>query len=142
VTSGRPWPEAQTLAGRVVDGASLRPVADYLRMIPGARSYKGLTLFRRAGSGAMGELVDATRTPPEPIHMCEPATFVDGARMSRATWTDTVREGDFDQGLDSYLHPGDVPAIEVYRHASSTPMAWAGLGSSCGTILIWTRRGR
>lgn len=117
-------------------------VSDYLRMVPGVRSYKGLTLFRRAGSGAMGELVDGTRNPPEPIHMCEPAIFVDGARISRATWTDTLRAGDFDQGLDDYVHPGDVLAIEVYRHASSTPMEWAGLGSSCGTILIWTKRRR
>jgi len=36
--------------------------------------------------------------------------------------------------------PRGIEAIEVYPGPATTPIQWGGLGATCGTIVIWTRR--
>lgn len=44
--------------------------------------------------------------------------------------------------IDNILQPSDIQAIEVYRDAAETPMQFQSPGnSSCGTIVVWTKRG-
>ncbi|HEX6909081.1 MAG TPA: carboxypeptidase regulatory-like domain-containing protein [Longimicrobium sp.] len=46
-----------------------------------------------------------------------------------------------DQSIDDYVHPNDVEGIEVYRGESDTPAEFITRWVSCGTVVIWTRRG-
>lgn len=44
--------------------------------------------------------------------------------------------------MDQIVQPQDIQAIEVYKGPTETPAEFQGAGSaSCGTIVIWTRRG-
>jgi hypothetical protein len=43
--------------------------------------------------------------------------------------------------LDSFVQPQDIEAIEIYRGPSETPGRWMANSSSCGLIVIWTKRG-
>lgn len=43
------------------------------------------------------------------------------------------------QGIDEYLDPGAVAAIEVYPRAAQAPAQYQALNASCGVILIWTK---
>ncbi|HET7551786.1 MAG TPA: carboxypeptidase regulatory-like domain-containing protein [Gemmatimonadaceae bacterium] len=44
--------------------------------------------------------------------------------------------------MDQIVQPQDIQAIEVYKGPTETPAEFQGGGSaSCGTIVIWTRRG-
>ncbi|HEX6747115.1 MAG TPA: carboxypeptidase regulatory-like domain-containing protein [Longimicrobium sp.] len=45
------------------------------------------------------------------------------------------------QDLDNLVKPGDIAGIEVYRGPSEIPGRWLGQRSTCGLIVIWTRRG-
>jgi hypothetical protein len=57
---------------------------------------------------------------------CRPQLWVDGVRTVTAL------------GMDDLLPPMDVDAVEVY-HGAQTPAEFGG--HSCGTIVVWTRRG-
>jgi hypothetical protein len=46
-----------------------------------------------------------------------------------------------DQSIDDYVHPNDVEGIEIYRGESDTPAEFITRWVSCGTIVVWTRRG-
>ncbi len=116
-------------------------VSDHLRRIPGVRTYSSLVLFRRQGPGTItvryadGRSVD--------LNLCEPNVYVDGVMMAKATtFGDTIPETRLEMGLDAFMMPHDISAIEVYRTASSTPIQWSGLNGTCGAIVIWTKRGR
>jgi len=125
--------EPTTIAEGVRMGDAVRLLAE--------RKFSELPVVDSAGK-PIG-LIDVTEIPWVTTHMCEANVWVDGILMPRVTpEDDRLEEGDFDQGLDSYLNPQDILAIEVYRRASSTPLRWGGMGGSCGTIVIWTKGGR
>ena len=63
---------------------------------------------------------------------CIPTIYVDGRETRQI-----VPGGSIDFGLISPT--GDVAAIETYRGLADTPAEF--LGSRCGAIVIWTRRG-
>ena len=57
-------------------------------------------------------------------------------------WVDDVRWGTVDldgEGPDRELFPSDVEAVEVYR-PSAVPIEFSGFDSSCGVVVVWTRR--
>jgi hypothetical protein len=58
---------------------------------------------------------------------CSPVLYVDGKQSPGLQMDDLNRE--------------DVLAIEVYRGASETPLAYSMQKSGCGVILIWTKEG-
>ena len=56
-------------------------------------------------------------------------------------WVDNVRWGaaDADGGPDRALFPSDVEGVEVYR-PSAVPLEFASGDTSCGAVVVWTRR--
>jgi hypothetical protein len=59
---------------------------------------------------------------------CSPKIILDNSQVDQSD-------------LDNTVKPQDIAGIEVYRGPSETPARWIGQGSSCGVIVIWTRRG-
>ncbi|MGD2120742.1 MAG: TonB-dependent receptor [Gemmatimonadota bacterium] len=57
---------------------------------------------------------------------CRPTLWVDGARLMTS------------EGADHFLQTMDLEAVEVY-HSSSVPVEFGT--SSCGVIVVWTKRG-
>jgi len=121
-------------------------VSDYFRRIPGVRFHRGLVMFRDPAN------TNLTSEDGSPLGLCLPNVWVDGVLTISAVdervtdyFEDTERRetrldaADFGQSLDDYLLPTVIAAIEVYRRPSSTPLMWSGLGTQCGTIVIWTR---
>jgi Carboxypeptidase regulatory-like domain/TonB-dependent Receptor Plug Domain len=55
-------------------------------------------------------------------------------------WIDGIRiaEGGWDINM---VAPNDIETIEIYRSPSSVPAEFAGPGSDCGALVIWTKRG-
>jgi hypothetical protein len=120
-------------------------VSEYMRGIPGVSFSGGLVLFKSFRSS--GGPQDAEGNA---LGMCEPNIWVDGIRMASAddfrtvtgsSFGDGFEDDDLAQSLDDYVAPQDVIAIEVYRRVSATPLEWGGVGSLCGTIVIWTKAG-
>lgn len=58
---------------------------------------------------------------------CRPELWIDGLRMTSLP-----------EGVDALVQPLDVEAVEIY-HASELPVEFGS--SSCGAIVVWTRRG-
>ncbi len=48
--------------------------------------------------------------------------------------------GDQPAQLDVLLSRSAVAGVEVYTRSAGVPVRYSGLGSSCGVIVIWTRR--
>lgn len=44
--------------------------------------------------------------------------------------------------LDELVNPTEVATVEVYPSASEMPAEFGGSTGQCGSIVIWTRRGR
>lgn len=62
---------------------------------------------------------------------CTPDVIIDGMR---------VMEGADE--IDNLIRPGDVDGVEVYTSSTGVPPEYAGVGgSSCGAVLVWTKRG-
>lgn len=63
---------------------------------------------------------------------CFPRVVLDGLVISSG--------GDDPAQLDRMLDPTAIAGIEVFPTSSGVPAQYGGTGSSCGVILIWTRR--
>ena len=57
---------------------------------------------------------------------CRPTLWVDGARLMTS------------EGADHLIQAMDLEAVEVY-HSSTVPVEFGA--SSCGAIVVWTKRG-
>jgi len=66
---------------------------------------------------------------------CEPNIWINGILVlgDRVGGSDELRV------IDDRVLVGEVLGVEVYRSRVSTPMEYAGPGSECGTVLIWTK---
>ncbi|HET8657350.1 MAG TPA: TonB-dependent receptor [Longimicrobiaceae bacterium] len=62
---------------------------------------------------------------------CAPKLFIDGIQV-HLTPMETV---------DGLVFPDEIEGVEIYRDISETPAEFSGLGSQCGALAIWTRRG-
>lgn len=97
-------------------------VGDYLTRIPGVR--------RAFVNGEMSRIdMRGGRSISVP---CDTQFFVDGAAIAGGAATGAAV-------LES-LAPQNVEAIEIYRGASETPIQFDFGRTSCGAIVIWTRR--
>ena len=67
-----------------------------------------------------------------PYGRCFPRVVLDGLVINRG--------GDEPAALDRMLDPAAVAGVEVFPTSSGVPAQYGGVGSSCGVILIWTRR--
>lgn len=67
-----------------------------------------------------------------PYGRCFPRVVLDGLVINRG--------GDEPAQLDRMLDPVAIAGVEVFTTSSGVPARYGGVGSSCGVILIWTRR--
>lgn len=64
--------------------------------------------------------------------LCFPMVVIDGTVVHRAG-PDPAR-------IDHLINSSAIAGVEVYPSSTGVPMQYAGTGSSCGVVLIWTRR--
>ena len=65
---------------------------------------------------------------------CDPALFVDGAKIAFAG-----RDGGV--AMEDVIMVEDILAIEIYRRLSSVPLQYdmGGRDTACGVVLVWSR---
>jgi hypothetical protein len=95
--------------------------SDLLRTAPGVQVYQGGQVGSQTQIQIRGE---TSLNGP-----CPPLLVVDGMRFEGSS-------GD----IDMITRPEDILGMAVYRGPSETPVEYQG-GSSCGAIVIWTKRG-
>ena len=110
-----------------------RQTADVLDGIPGVtiRSYRGSVglrvpvLTRQLGCAGTG-----TDSEDGPGPTTWPRIYVDGMLMNQG-----------DLGFDVNTVPAhEILAVEVYDSVSETPLEYGGTDSTCGVLIIWTKR--
>lgn len=111
-----------------------KQTADVVDGIPGVtiRSYRGSAglrvpvLTRQMGcAGTEVELADGSLSPTQ-----WPRIYVDGTLMNMGN-----------QGFDLNDVPAtDILAIEVYDSVSEVPLQYGGTDTTCGVLLLWTKR--
>jgi hypothetical protein len=84
-----------------------------------------IVLQRSMGTAGQGQDNATTRG------VCQPVTYIDGVRFAY----------DLVGGVDALLRPQDIHGIEVYKNVAGAPPEFQPMNSSCGVILIWTKRG-
>ena len=104
-------------------------VSDLLRGIP------NLTVGASRGSPTGGVLSRGSASG-----RCSVVVFVDGMRLNVPTPSARGPQNS-PVPIDDYVHPLDVEGVEIYRGESDTPAEFATRWVSCGTVVIWTRRG-
>ncbi|HEU0014403.1 MAG TPA: TonB-dependent receptor [Longimicrobium sp.] len=102
-------------------------VTDLLRAMPGMTNRMG-----RWGIG--GQQTTQTRQGSN----CIVQIFLDGMLLTRGFFG--TRRSDFN--LDDYVQPSEVEGIEIYRGGHDVPAEFMTPNAGCGTVVIWTRRGR
>ncbi len=72
---------------------------------------------------------------------CQMMFIIDGVRMIHPMPSaPRVRPAEF--VIDDYVSPSEIDGIEVYRGEADTPSQFVTPLVRCGTIVIWTRRGK
>ena len=75
---------------------------------------------------------------------CQPAVWVDGVQVRDGGEPQVVvmTSGNrvYLDILTDLVNPSDVEALEVYTGGAGLPRQFAGSGSDCGVLLVWTRR--
>jgi hypothetical protein len=72
---------------------------------------------------------------------CQVMFIIDGVRMIHPMPSAPgVRPAEF--VIDDYVSPSEIDGIEVYRGEADTPSEFVTPLVRCGTIVIWTRRGK
>ena len=63
--------------------------------------------------------------------VCSPRVYLDGVMLTglRAF------------SVDDIVNPMSVAGVEMYRGVAGIPAQYSGLGTACGVVLIWLRRG-
>ena len=90
---------------------------DVLRMTPG---------MNVVPNGSMGYAVQGRGG-------CTPDIYLDGMAII-----------DGASSLNDLVNPNDVSGVEIYNGGSTTPIQFSGSGGggSCGTVVVWSKRGR
>jgi hypothetical protein len=125
-------------------------ITDLLQGLPGVR------LMSTSTGSVGGRFVVLRGSSISQGGSCRPRIFVDGLLYAKGDSRPVDRvEGEemeldeilevVDQGLslDDIGPPGDIAGIEIYRSAIQVPVQFGGtsVGTLCGAIVIWTRRG-
>jgi hypothetical protein len=94
----------------------------------------------RPSSGRMGTSGHPMSRGTSSAH-CQMMFIIDGVRMIHPMPASSrMRPPEF--VIDDYVTPGEVDGIEVYRGEADTPSQFVTPLVRCGTIVIWTRRGK
>jgi hypothetical protein len=67
---------------------------------------------------------------------CPPRVYLDRVIVRRGGHMDS-----YDTTLDALIQPMNLHAIEIFRSPSETPPEFGGNATTCGVIVIWTKRG-
>lgn len=102
-------------------------VTDLLRNLPNLRPNPP-----RSGAGG------STMTMGTTGDRCSVVFFVDRMRVNQPM----VGGGRGGLAIDDYVQPDEIVGIEIYRGESDTPAEFVTRWVQCGTVVIWTRRGR
>jgi hypothetical protein len=106
----------------ILEKFEARYITDFLWGVPGVRLMPRNNL---AGTG----YVPMMRSAATLRGYCLPEVYLDGIPQPEAS------------ELDDFLTPWNIEGIEVYRGASEVPPRFTSAGSSCGAILLWSRKG-
>lgn len=90
---------------------------DVLRMTPG---------IQVVPNGSMGYAIQGRGN-------CTPDVYLDGMPII-----------DGASSLNDLVNPNDVSGVEIYNGGAGTPVQFSGAagGGSCGTVLVWSKRGK
>ncbi len=128
-------------------------VSDVLSLAPGVRLIP-------TGEGIARMDVQLRGSQLSNGSLCRPRVYVDGiiairgdARPRGVGTAPNADATEIDQfappprteyNIDDLVDPDDIEAIEIYRSVAQIPVRFGGasLGTQCGVIAIWTRRGR
>ncbi len=94
-------------------------LGDFLARLPGVRRAMLSGDLSRIDIRGSGQTISAR---------CDTQVFLDGSAVAAGT------------AILDHLSPGNVEGLEIYRGASETPIQFEFGQSSCGAIVIWTRR--
>lgn len=111
-------------------------VNDLFTGIPGVE-------VRLQGMSAVVVISRALGTGGVMANRCDPVWYVDGVRFRDADYGQQLFGADISSRpsfLDNIIRPSEIAGIEVYRSLSSAPPQYQPLDSSCGVILVWTKR--
>jgi len=111
----------QYITRQDIENLGVHRFTDILRMTP------SVDIVARGGNNNTIRIKGTTRAGRD----CPPLLWVDDIR-----WGTVDLDG---EGPDGELFPSDVEAIEVYR-PSAVPIEFSGFDSSCGVVVVWTRR--
>lgn len=112
----------EDLEGRVLVRAS-----EMLRRVPSVDVRRGEPLFIRNQGGIGGSSGG-----------CTPALYLDGFPVRQGgAQTGRLSQLSFD---DVMPPPEQILALETYPGGASVPAQWAGAGTLCGVIVVWTKR--
>ena len=114
---------------RVSHMLEMIPSTDLLRVCSG-------TCFNLVVFGAQKRLVSPGRGQVSFVP-CPADLYIDNIHV-RLFRLDSAGLSVFD-GIDSFLVPGEIAGIEVYRRASETPAEYGGVTEGCGAIVVWTK---
>ena len=114
---------------QVSDPAAVYLTADDLADKPAVNTYQ---LFR----GIAGVHVSPRRDGiggwnVQLRNRCFPRVLIDGTEILRLKAGMDV--------LDDYVSPTEIEGIEIFRSPGEIPTQYAGTGSACGLILVWTK---
>jgi hypothetical protein len=112
-----------------IERMQIRQTTDLLRRVPGVQ------LYPMAGPFGTTYVVQMTRTQgASGTRPCPPLYFVNGMPFPVAA----------DIGLDAFVRPEEIAAVEVYTGPARVPPQFASGPTSarCGVILVWTHSGR
>ena len=82
------------------------------------------------------------RARPLLIGPCQMAVFIDGIEVDIGKYYQPPGPGEAGStgGIDAYIRPQEIRAIEVYQSASGTPQQFQSVrNAQCGSIVIWTK---
>jgi hypothetical protein len=120
--------------GTFIDDSLLRsrehsPVSDVLRRVP------GLTLTYLPNGGGVAVQMSRAMARGLKGNRCYAQVFLDGMRIYAPGQQSADPRG-FSIDEFKVVH---LQAIEVYKGPAATPAEFNMTGSSCGTLLLWTR---
>lgn len=128
-----------------IDAVAPARTSDLLERAPGVRSWTDPL------SGDLRRRIVFTRLTLAGGDRCYPSLYVDGdmvrlggSRNEPGAPTIEGIEPPADEdvpSLDELIPPHEIEAVEMYPTPGQVPQRFTGLGTRCGVIVVWTRRG-
>ncbi|HEX6807560.1 MAG TPA: carboxypeptidase regulatory-like domain-containing protein [Gemmatimonadaceae bacterium] len=119
----RAYPGATFFSKAAIDSLHATQVTDILRHARGVQ-----LVVPDSGGPPLVQMLRSRFSDIDHAGICPVEYYVDGVPF------------DMQNSPDAYFHPGDIAAIEVYDGASTIPPEYKAGSSSCGVVVIWTKR--